>query len=115
MRHGVFAEGFVTYGEIEDVERTGRKAPTFGDGLSHVTEEEALYLTTGGKTDVALHLRTPRSMRGFLKETEPASRIHLAVDESDRFVRELRQRIESSVSGSEGEHSFVANKAPIEG
>jgi hypothetical protein len=115
LRQGVFAEGFVPYGEIEDVERTSRMAPTFGDGLSHVTEEDALYLTTGGKTDVALRMRAPRSVRGFLKETEPASRIHLAADEPDRFVRELRQRIEASVSGSEGEHSFVANKAPIEG
>ena len=115
LRQGVFAEGFVPYGEIENVERTGRKAPTFGDGLSHVTEEDALYLTTGGKTDFALRLRAPRSVRGFLKETEPASRIHLAVDEPDRFVRELRQRIEASVSRSDGEHSFVANKAPIEG
>ncbi len=115
LRHGLFAEGFVPYEEIKTALRKERKAPNSGDGLSHVPEEGALYLATGGKTDVALRLRTPRSMRGFLKETEPASRIHLAVDESDRFVRELRQRIESSVSGSEGEHSFVANKAPIEG
>jgi hypothetical protein len=115
LRHGLFAEGFVPYEEIKTALRKERKAPNSGDGLSHGPGEDALYLSTGGKTDVALCLRAPRSMRGFLKETEPASRIHLALDEPDRFVRELCQRIETSVSGSDGEHSFVANKAPIEG
>jgi len=100
LRQGVFAEGFIPYAEIEDAVGTQRKAPNSGDGLSYVPEEDALYLATGGKTDAALRLLAPRSMRGFLKETEPASRIHLAVDEPDRFVRELRQRMETSISGS---------------
>lgn len=115
LRQGVFAEVFIPYAEIEDAVGTQRKAPNSGDGLSYVAGEDALYLATGGKTDVGLRLRVPRSMRGFLKETEPASLIHLAVDEPDRFVRELRQRMETSVSGSGGEHSFVADEAPIEG
>jgi hypothetical protein len=92
--------GIIPYAEIEDAVGTQRKAPNSGDGLSYVPEEDALYLATGGKTDAALRLLAPRSMRGFLKETEPASRIHLAVDEPDRFVRELRQRMETSISGS---------------
>ena len=60
-----------------------------------ISGEDALYLATGGKTDVTLRLRAPRSMRGFLKETEPASRIHLAVDAPAGFVRELCSRIET--------------------
>jgi hypothetical protein len=78
---------------------TQRKAPNSGDGLFHVSGEDTLYLVTRGKTDAALLLLVPRSMRRFLKETEPAFRIHLAVDEPDRFVRELRQRMETSISG----------------
>jgi hypothetical protein len=115
LRHGVLAEGFVPYEEIETVVREESRAPHYGDGLSYVLGEDALYLATGGKTDVALRLRSPRSVLGFLKETEPASRIHLAVEEPDRFVRELRRRIGSSVPGSGVEPRSVANKAPVEG
>jgi hypothetical protein len=115
LRHGLFAEWFVPYEEIETALRKERKAPNSGDGLSHVPGEDALYLATGGKTDVALRLRAPRSMRGFLRETEPASHIYFAVDEPARFARELRQRIETSIPGSGVEHSFVANEAPTEG
>ena len=95
LRHGVLAEGFVPYEAIETVLRKEGKVPHFGDGLSHDTGEDALYLATGGKTDVALSLRAPRSVRGFLKETKPASRIHLAVDAPAGFVRELCSRIET--------------------
>jgi hypothetical protein len=50
-------------------------------------------------------------MHGFLKETSPASNIYPAVDESARFVHELRSRIiESPASGSEIEHSPMANE-----
>ena len=54
---------------------TQRKAPNSGDGLFHVSGEDTLYLVTRGKTDAALLLLVPRSMRRFLKETEPAFRI----------------------------------------
>jgi hypothetical protein len=115
LRYGLLAEGFVPYQEIETASRKERRASNPGDGLSRVTGEEALYLATSGETDVALRLRAPRSMRGFLKETEPASLVCLAIDEPDRFVRELCRRIETSVPRSGVEHSFVANEAPIEG
>lgn len=114
LRYGLMADGFIPYAEIVGAVGTHSKAPTPGDGLSCVPEEDALYLATDGKTDVTLRLRAPQSMRGFLKETEPASCIHFAIDEPARFVRELRQRIETEVSGSGGERSFVANEAPTE-
>jgi hypothetical protein len=115
LRYGLLAEGFIPYADILDMVGTPRKAPHPGDGLSCVPEEDALYLATGGKTDAALRLRAPRSLRGFLKETGPASRIHLAVEEPDRLVRELRRRIETPVLGSGIEHPVAAKEAPIEG
>jgi hypothetical protein len=110
LRHGVLAEGFVLYKEIETVARKEGKAPHSGDGLSHVTDEDALYLATGGKTDITLRLRAPRSMRGFLKETEPASHIHLAVDLPAELVQELCSRIKTMASDRAVEHSPVANE-----
>jgi hypothetical protein len=114
LRYGLLADGFIPYAEILDTAETHRRAPQSGDGLSYVPEEDALYLATGGKTDVALCLRAPRSLRGFLKETGPSSRIHLAVDEPDRLIREVRRRIETPVLGSGIERSFAANEAPRE-
>jgi hypothetical protein len=97
LRFGLLAEGFFPYQEIEAASRRELEAPTSGDGLSRVSGEETLYLATDGKTDVSLRLRAPRSMRGFLKDTEPACLVCLAVDEPDRFVRKLRRRIEAPI------------------
>ena len=93
LRYGIFAEGFVPYEEIEEVARKDRRTPAFGDGLSHVPEEDALFVAVGGKTSVTLRLRTPRSVMGFLKESKPALLFHLAADEPERLVRELRRRV----------------------
>ena len=108
LRYGLLAEGFFPYQEIEATSRRELEAPTPGDGLSRDSGEETLYLASGGKTDVSLRLRVPRSMSGFTKDTEPALHVCLAVDEPDRFVRELRLRIgapthnPSSVPGERG-------------
>ena len=112
IRYGVFAEGFVPYDKIETVVRKESRAPHSGDGLSYVLGEDALYVATGGKTDVTLRLRAPRSMRGFLNETEPASRIHLAVDVPTGFVRELCSRIETTASNARVERLSAANENP---
>jgi len=115
LHFGLMADGYIPYAEIEEVMRKDGKAPTPGDGLTYSRKEDALFLATDGKTDVTLRLRAPLSVRGFLKETEPASHIHLAVNEPARFVRDLRQRVEISVSESCGERSFVTDNAPVEG
>ena len=93
LRYGLLAEGFFPYQEIETASRKELAAPTSGDGLSRDSGGETIYLASGGKTDVSLRLRVPRSMSGFSKDTEPALRVCLAVDEPDGFVRELRLRI----------------------
>jgi hypothetical protein len=54
LRHGLLAEGFIPYAAINDASLAHRKAPNPGDGLSCIPEVDALYLATGGKTDVAL-------------------------------------------------------------
>ena len=113
LRHGVFAEGFVSYEEIEEAERVGRRAPAFGDGLSHVPEEDALYVAVGGKTDVTLRLRAPLSVGGFLKESAPTRIVHLAADDPERLVRQLRRRVETEAPSSSdpgAERSSLANE-----
>lgn len=113
LRYGLMADGFVPYTQIEEVMRRDYKAPTPGDGLSYSREEDALYLATDGKTDVALRLSATQSMRGFLRDTERASHIYLAVDEPARFVRDLRRRIGSFVTDEAGtEGSILAPKSP---
>ncbi len=94
LSYGAFVAGFVPYKEIQDMSKGIRKAPSFEDGLEYAPEEDALYLAAGGKTDVTLHLRTSRTINGFLKESEPARILHLAVDDPGRIARELSRRIE---------------------
>lgn len=112
LHYGVFAEGFVPYEEINDAVRTSRKAPMSGDGLSHAPEEDALYLATDGKTDLTLRLKAPHSMTGFLKESTPACLFHLAADDPERFMRQLRRRVETETPSSDSgaERSPVANE-----
>ena len=112
LRLGVLADGFIPYQEIESVVRKQVTGPHSGDGLSHVPDEDSLYLTTGGKTDVSLLLRAPRSVRGFLNETEPASLVHLAVDTPAGFVEELCSRIEAPASGTGVVPSSVKSRNP---
>lgn len=93
LRYGLFAESFVLYEEIEHVVRAERQAPSPGDGLQHGPEEDSLYLAASGKTNIALFLRSPKSVRGFFKESKPASCFHLAADEPERFISEIHRRI----------------------
>ena len=112
LRHGILAEGFVPYNEIDEVVQTARKAPVSEDGLSHASAEDALYLATDSKTDLTLRLKTLHSVTGFLKESDPACLLHLTADDPERFVRQIRQRIETKTPSSEpeAEHSPVVNK-----
>ena len=115
VRYGAFMQGFVPYEEIEDTVREDRKAPSFGDGLEHVPDEDALYLSTGGKTDVTLRLRAPLSVDGFLKKSAPARLIHLAADDPERLARELRRRVETSTSAASVVDPPVASENLVEG
>ncbi len=100
LRYGVFAEGFVPYKDIESVELGSRKAPEYGDGLFHTPEEDALRVAAGGKTDVVLRLRTPRSATGFLKESAPASVFHIAADDPKPLAQALRQYLPEVTAGA---------------
>lgn len=108
IRYGAFTEGFIPYVEIMDVERTNKRAPKSHDGLQSVPEEDTLYLAIGGRTNVTLRLRAQHSIDGFLKESPPFSVVHLAADEPERLVRELRLRAEAStaegINGSDGDN-----------
>lgn len=101
LRYGRLTEGFVPYAEIEEVIKTPRKAPTSGDGLSHAPADEALYLATDGKTDLMLRLKTAHFVTGFLKESAPAHLFHLAADEPDMFLKQLRWRVEAETHSSD--------------
>jgi hypothetical protein len=43
---------------------------------------------------VALRLSAPQQMSGFLNSTPQVSTVYLAVDEPERFIKELRQWLE---------------------
>lgn len=115
LRYGIFAEGSIPYEEIRDVMKEERSAPSSGDGLQHDPYEESLYLATSGKTDLALVLYAPRSLRGFVKESEPAYRIYLAADEPGRLASELRRRISNVAVNSDPDRPPQASMDPAEG
>ena len=75
------------------IERKTRKAPKPGDGLQTHPEESALYLATGGKTDLTLRLRTPQAINSLFRTSQPATIVHLAADEPETMASELRERI----------------------
>lgn len=90
LRYGAFAEGFVPYAEISEVEHATRKSPKGGEGLRAAPEEDALYLATGGRTDLTLHLNSPRAVKGLSQTLEPTKTIHLAADEPGELTAKLR-------------------------
>ena len=96
LRQGVFAETFVPYAEVERAEKKRRKSPRGGDGLQSSPEGDAAYLAINGRVDLALALKKPLRVRGFLKDTGPVGTIHVAADEPERMIRELRRRLEAA-------------------
>lgn len=94
LHAGALAEGFIPYTALAEVAREKQKTPKKSQGLSISAGQSAAYFGIDGTTDVALHLSVPQQMRGFVKLTPPVSTVYLAVDEPERFVREIRQRLE---------------------
>ena len=94
LRQGLFAEVFVPYAEVEGVGKKRRKAPRDGDGLQSSPEGDAAFLAINGKVDLALALRSPLTVRGFFKDAGPVGTVHVAADEPERMLRELRRRLE---------------------
>ncbi|CAN5727107.1 hypothetical protein BH24ACT22_BH24ACT22_20290 [soil metagenome] len=95
LYHGIFAEGFIPYSEIQSVERSRRKPPEWGDGLQTAGDEA--YLAIGGKTDVTLEFGSSRSLQGFLRRTKSVDTVHLAVDEPKAFARALERKLREPV------------------
>ncbi len=94
LHAGALASGFIPYAALAEVAREQRKTPKKSRGLSLNADQSAAYFGIDGTTDVALRLSVPQQMRGFVKLTPPVSTVYLAVDEPERFVREVRQQLE---------------------
>lgn len=94
LRYGALSAGFIPYDAIAEMVREKRKTPRKPQGLSFSADRSAAYFGIDGTTDVALYLSAPQQMRGFLNSPPPVSIIYLAVDEPERFARDLRQRLE---------------------
>ncbi|HEX2728762.1 MAG TPA: hypothetical protein VHM16_03345 [Rubrobacteraceae bacterium] len=97
LRYGLFAGIFIPYAEISGVECAARKAPKPGDGLQTAPNGGTAYLAINGKTNFTLRLREPRRVRGFFKDTKPATIIHLSADDPERFLHTLRQAIDAQI------------------
>ena len=108
LRQGLFAEVFVPYAEVEGVEKKRRKAPRDGDGLQSSPEGDAAFLAINGKVDLALALRSPLTVRGFFKDAGPVGTVHVAADEPERMLRELRRRLEGVPAPGSTEASPVS-------
>ena len=94
LRHGTFAEGFIPYSVIESVGRKRRKASGSGDGLD--IDDRVAFFAIAGHADITLILAAPQRLDGFLRPTSPVDTVHLAVDTPERFLKELKGRIEPS-------------------
>ncbi len=95
LRYGALAEGRIPYAAIAAAERARRPSPGGRDG-ARVADEggaRALYLAVGGRTDLTLRLREPRTFSGLRGPTPPVETVHLATDDPDRLVRALGERV----------------------
>jgi hypothetical protein len=95
LHYGALAEGRIPYTAIGAVERARRSAPGGRDG-PRVADEggaPALYLAVGGRTDLTLRLREPRTFSGLRGPTLPVETVHLATDDPDRLLRALGERV----------------------
>lgn len=93
LHAGMLAEGFIPYIALAEVTCEQRKTPKKSQGLSLSADQSAAYFGIDGTTEVALRLSVPQQMRGFVKLTPPVTLVYLAVDEPERFVREVCQRL----------------------
>ncbi len=93
VNYGVLAHVEVPYREIEGVV-VGRVAKGLrGDGLKTAKEDGAAYMSVGGTTDIAVRLRTPQLLHGWLRATPPVTTLHIAADEPERLVLALSARM----------------------
>ncbi|QYJ16248.1 hypothetical protein Rxycam_02081 [Rubrobacter xylanophilus DSM 9941] len=93
--YGAHAEAFIPYSQIQAIEirpRSPVRNVLFpAEGLKY-SPEGTLLLPVGGRTDLALRLRSSVSARGILKPRGPATRVFFAADEPERLAAELRRR-----------------------
>jgi hypothetical protein len=99
LHHGFPASVTVPYADVEQVELAPRHSPEGTEGLQMVLAENAANFSGGGKTDVALHLRSARPVEGLLGPTQPVTTLRIAVDDPPRFVEALRQRCAAAEAG----------------
>ncbi|TAK36545.1 MAG: hypothetical protein EPO21_02240 [Chloroflexota bacterium] len=97
LRYGTFADALIPYEEIAALELKRLKPPKGRDGLCVARDENAAYLTVGGRTDLTLHLRAAHLVQGLFRPTPPVTTVHLSADEPERLARELERRVESSL------------------
>ncbi len=94
LRYGAFAAGFVPYAAIAEAARERQAIPKKSRGLLVDPGASAAYFGMDGAANVRLRLNTPLPLRGFFTITAPVATIYLAVDEPERFIRQIRQRLE---------------------
>jgi len=94
LSYGILASGDIPYQDISSVTITRRSVR--GDGFKVKAREKVAYFIAGGKTDITLYLRRPRALQGWLGPTKEVTTVHLAADEPEHLVRELRPYLAAS-------------------
>jgi hypothetical protein len=107
FHYGFLASVTVPYADVEKVDLAPRRSPKASEGLQTAPAENAAYLSVGGKTDIALHLRSAHPVEGLLKPILPVMTLHIAVDDPMRFVEALQlrcagARIRKDLGGGDG-------------
>ncbi|MBI3976787.1 MAG: hypothetical protein HY331_01250 [Chloroflexi bacterium] len=102
VRYGALTRGQIPYAQIAEVEHKRRRAPKGNDGFQLAADENAGYLTVGGRTDVTLRLRAPVALEGVLGPTVPVSTLHLAADDPAQLAHAIGRRIGPGLMSSEG-------------
>jgi membrane protein YdbS with pleckstrin-like domain len=84
VRYGVLGEAWIPWREVDEVVKERVVSPGGMDGLS--TKGGIATLAVGGRTTVTIRLRSPGSVKGFLRETADISLVRVAADDTDGFI-----------------------------
>ena len=100
-RYGLQAEAWIPWESVHDVRAETAISPGGQDGL--FVKDGSAAIAVGGKTKVALRLRTPIVVKGFLRSTSGVTELRLAADDPAALVAAISQHAQevSGVAGRE--------------
>lgn len=100
LRKGFLAITRIPLATIEGVATTREALPPGAEGWGAAIVDSTAYFAVAGRADVELALSAPVVVRHLINDSEPLTRVRVAVDEPSLFERAITDRISLADDGS---------------